>query len=295
MLPLNVLFSHEDRRVRKSVHTSMVCCFLALLAVLSSAPRVPDGADTPSGSTDETEQNSEEVAVPIMRRRYKSKVGHRAHQEALAMQITPWTTEPTDDKWEDQYPPDLITKARAVLGGRIRRVWDAQQDWSSRKVFVIRTTKDRGTFMERNGQYVRLDSGAELLGINEVLSDFTFTRSDFSDPGRLVRFLSEVMFSHHGPEGTVASGSLQRMGWLELWLRGNEKDESVLKKLCEAAEVEFDGDVWRVVFNTIRRDGGADQWELTGRHDPDGKKNEIWNIEVTPIKPPGTFSWALIP
>jgi hypothetical protein len=148
--------------------------------------------------------------------------------------------------------------------------------------------------MEKEGKYIHVNSGSELIAINEILSEYKLTRRDFVEPKRF-RFLHEVA-TLHDMSGLMflATSALKGMGPLEFWLRGTEKDEAVLRALCRDPEFVFEGNTWTVIFNMIRPDGAVDQWTVIGEHDPRAERSEIWKIEVTPLKPPGTFSYAMI-
>jgi len=153
----------------------------------------------------------------------------------------------------------------------------------------------QGMFVERNGTYVQVDSGAELIAINEILAGYEFTRQDFNVPQRVDAFLDEIIWLHTGTPGLTPGSSfgLKTMGPLEDWLRGSEKDEAVLRKLCEDPQFVFDQDVWTVVFNMIRADGAVDRWRVVGRHDRQTNTNEIWAMRRITIKPAGTFSYPM--
>ena len=194
----------------------------------------------------------------------------------------------------DNHPAELIEKASRILGGQVVIVWESHNDWSSRRVWTIRTSRAEGIFMEKEGKYVHVNSGSELVAINEILSEYQMAQPDFVD-ARGFHFLHEVA-TLHDRSGLMflATSALEGLGPLEFWLRGTEKDEAVLRALCREPEFVFEGNTWTVVFNMIRPDGAVDQWTVIGEHDPHADRSEIWKIDVTPLKPPGTFSYAMI-
>jgi hypothetical protein len=152
-----------------------------------------------------------------------------------------------------------------------------------------------GTFLERDGTYVQVDSGSELIAINEILMEHKFTRQDFDNPQSVETFLDKILWLHSGTPGLITCSSLafERMRPPEDWLRGVEKDKAILRELCKDPEFAFDGAVWTVVFNVIRSDGAVDRWRVVGEHDPQTNTNEIWGIRSRPFKLPGTFSYPI--
>jgi uncharacterized ubiquitin-like protein YukD len=198
---------------------------------------------------------------------------------------------------QGDYTPELIRRASHILNGYTLRVWDGRRDWLSKKLFMVVVMDGAaGTFMERNGTYIQVDSGAELIATNEILTEYSFTRQDFDHPQRACSFLDEVTALQRDSAGIILGSGFgdKVMGPLEYWLGREEKDEAVLRNLCRDPEFTFDGDVWTAVFNMIKPDGGVDRWRVVGEHDSQANINEIWGIRVVPLKPPGTFSYALL-
>jgi hypothetical protein len=152
-----------------------------------------------------------------------------------------------------------------------------------------------GTFMERNGTYVQVDSGAELIAINEIIAEYKFTRQDFDEPQRVYLFLDEIIALQKDPHGVIVASNFgfNIMGQLEYWLGREEKDETVLRNLCQDHQLTFDGNIWTAVFNMLRPDGSVDRWMVIGEHNPQTNTNEIWGIRRITIKPPGTFSYPI--
>jgi len=201
------------------------------------------------------------------------------------------------DHTNGRCPPDLLTKAGKILGGRIIEVWDASSPWPSKTKTLYLVTANsgkRGIFMVADGGYIHVNSRAELLAINEILREHAFTRRDFNDIQKVDLFLSEVMFLHHGPSLVPGSSLMLRMTDASRWLRGTEKNEAILRELCEDPQFSFEGEVWSVVFNAFKPDGSVDQWKIVGEHHPEENINQILGVEVIPLKPPGTFSNPLM-
>jgi hypothetical protein len=195
--------------------------------------------------------------------------------------------------------PELLEEAADILGSRIISVWPFAVGRVSNKVFLVMAeNRKRGWFVRREGHYVRLDSGAELVGINDVLRDYRFTRQDFNDPAAVFQFLSDVTAWCGVGQGMPGSSyglamMTSRSTGLSPWLGGREKNEAALQELCRDPEFAFTGNTWRVRFNMFRPGGSVNEFMLVGRHDPEANANEILRIDVTTIRPPGTFSYPL--
>lgn len=228
-------------------------------------------------------------------------VGPRADQNEVARAQTPADMEevtpysPIVTHSEGSYTPELVRVASRVLGGYTLSIRDLSPRYS-KKVFLVSVMRGRqGIFMERGGTYVQVDSGSELIAINEILAEYEFTRRDFDIPQKVDSFLGDVAMFHDGPIGFVIGSSfrLRIMGPLEDWLRGSEKSEAALRELCKDPEFVFDHDVWTVVFNLIRSDGALERWRVVGEHDQRANTNTIWGIRIVPVRPPGTFTYPL--
>lgn len=201
------------------------------------------------------------------------------------------------DRTKDGCPPELLSKAAKMLQDNVIAVWDVQNDWSSHRLYLVVTyLGEESLFMDRDGHYIRLDSGSELIAINEVLQGYRFGREHVNDPQRVFQFLGEITFLHEGP-GLVPGSSfaLKTMGRLSDWLRGTAQNQADLLELCEDPDFVFEGNTWTVVFNAIKRNGGVDRWRVVGEHDPEADRNEILRIDVCNILPKGTFSYPMIP
>jgi len=197
-------------------------------------------------------------------------------------------------------PPQLLEEAADILGAPVLIVSPCAVGQVSNKVFsVVAENRAHGWFILREGHYVRLDSGVELLGINAVLREYRFTRQDFNDPAAVFDFLDAVTALYGVRQGMLGSSQgLMRMRdlrtGLSSWLRGTEKSEAAVEALSRDPEFIFQGSKWRVVFSMFRTDGSVDQFTLLGRHDPQADANVLLQIDVTKIRPRGTFSWPLV-
>jgi hypothetical protein len=110
------------------------------------------------------------------------------------------------------------------------------RDRRSGKLFRVSVMGGQeGIFLEREGSYVQVDSGSELIAINEILTEYEFTRQDFDNPQSVDSFLSEVIGLHASYPGLILDSrfGITTMGPLEDWLHRTEKDEAVLRG-CEA-------------------------------------------------------------
>lgn len=203
------------------------------------------------------------------------------------------------DRTTDGCPPALLSTARKVLGEDILQAWGGQTPWPpTKKVYaVVGESGEVGIFLERDGAYVHVNSGAELLAISEIVGEFKFTRQDFDDPHKVHFLLGEIASLHQGPGRCAGSGVMLRktMGRDFEWLRGTEEDGAVLRELSRDPHFTFDGNTWSVMFNVFKADGSVDRWRVVGEHDPQANRNQILNIEIAPLKPAGTFSWPFMP
>jgi hypothetical protein len=166
---------------------------------------------------------------------------------------------------------------------------------AGKRLYTLVTVSGRaGIFLEKDGDYIHLNSQAELVGINAVVTEDRFTRADFNDPEKVHSLLARIAGLHQGVRHCPGSSVALRRGLDSWWLRGTEKDGAVLRELCEDPVFAFEGNTWTVVFNNFKADGAVDRWRVIGDHDPQRNRNEILNIEVAPLKPPGTFFWPFI-
>lgn len=193
-------------------------------------------------------------------------------------------------------PAELLKLGTKVLGGRI--VW-----WTAWKRRVLMDlppvaytlyseSKSTGTFLEKDGTFIYISSGAELLGINEIMRRCPFKREQFQDAEQVYSLLSQIVTLHRRPDCKPASRAMLAVimrpnsGWLE----GKERDETILARLCEDPQLAFEGDTWTVIFNVFAPDGSVEKWKVIGEHDPKLSVNEILAIDTSPLKPAGTLS-----
>jgi len=182
----------------------------------------------------------------------------------------------------------MLVQAGDVLEGRLLSVRAIQE--GAGRLFAVTTDRgESGIFMEKDGAYVRLNSGSELVAINEILRGYRFTRHHFDNPLMVNEFLSNVMYLHRGPH--LVLGSSINMMHPSAWLRGIGEGEALLKELSRDPEFQFEGNRWKVTFNGFRADGAVDQWSLVGRHNPETNTNEILRIDVISLKATGTFNY----
>lgn len=135
-------------------------------------------------------------------------------------------------------------------------------------------------------------SARELNIINYKLKDYMFTKRHFDDQDRLWAFLQELASMHYDQYPLVASGgtlwSVRRED-ISTWLKGKEKSEVVFRKLCPNPLLTLEANKWEVVFNVFKKDGGVDKWKVRGEHYPEKRYNQIEKIQISLLKPKGTF------
>jgi len=191
-------------------------------------------------------------------------------------------------------PPALLVEARNVLEGGLQSIQPLHDSWLPLREFLVITDRgERGLFLEKGDAYVRLNSGAELTGINDALRGFRFTREDFDKPSVVCKFLMAMMFFHKG-SGRVPCSTFAIEGLVHYpseWLKGTQQTEASLRALCHEPVFVFDGDKWQTTFKAFRPDGGLDQWTLVGIHDPQASFNRILRIDVADAVPAGAFHY----
>ena len=132
----------------------------------------------------------------------------------------------------------------------------------------------------------------ELAAINNSLMDYMFLKRYFDEPDRLWAFLQELAVLHYDSYPFVASGGTLwsvRRDEISAWLKAKEKNEVDFRKLCPDPQFVVAGNNWKVIFNVFKKDGSVDQWQVVGEHDPQKKYNQVEKIEITTLKPSGTF------
>jgi hypothetical protein len=279
----------------KGAHRKQAACLLLILSVASgctqrNGPSVvlssAGGRSSPQGLTLDL------MTAPVdggVNAAYASTPGHTHGSAARVPRGIRGNVDPGDAQ-------ELLAKATLLLDGPIIELWRIHTDWSSRRVFMVRTRQgETAIFLEKDGKWAHLNSGAELIGINEILQDYRFARDDFANPPKVHLFLHEVAVLHRGVQLMLGSSiTLLRLGscGLEARMRGTETNEEVMRSLCHDPEFSFSGDIWSVRFNVFTENGAVDEWTVIGQHDPRRNVNEIWRIRILPVKPPGTFSWV---
>jgi len=140
----------------------------------------------------------------------------------------------------------------------------------------------------------RSASPAQLCVINEKLEDYRFIREHFEDPERVWPLLQKVVGLYYDAPGYLVGSSVSLRiidgGDLSRWLQGREKDEAVFRQLYHDPQFMFEGNKWKVVFNVLRPDGGVDKWQVVGEQYPEKEYNQIDTIQISTLKPKGTFS-----
>ena len=120
-----------------------------------------------------------------------------------------------------------------------------------------------------------------------------FDLGDFNDNQKIWDLLQSLINTHY--RGILASRRLAKIfDDPSAWLRGTEKSEAVLWEVCREPAFTFTPEKCSVVFNVIRMTGGVDEWTVVFRKVPEDETIEIFRVEITTKKPPGTFSWALV-
>jgi hypothetical protein len=140
-------------------------------------------------------------------------------------------------------------------------------------------------------------SAPELSVINESLRDYMFSKQDFNEPNSVWAFLQELAALHYDSYLLVGSSGTMRLmerNDISSWLRGKEKSKAVLRELCSDPKFMLEGNKWKVLFNMFKKDGSVDKWEVVGKHDPENKYNQVEKIEISTLRPKGTFSWPLM-
>lgn len=141
-------------------------------------------------------------------------------------------------------------------------------------------------------------SPPDISVINDSLKDYRFIRQHFEDPDRVKSFLARLVVLYcngwyHEVASSATLRTMERSG-LQAWLRAREKSEIVLRGLCSDPKVVLEGNKWKVVFNVLKRDGSVEMWQVVGKNEPEHEYNQIHKIEITTLKPAGTFSWPMM-
>jgi hypothetical protein len=202
---------------------------------------------------------------------------------------------PSEDakKWAKQpyrCPPELAEAVRRDWGTEPFAVW--RTGGGSRRFYDVRFLSEDGggvrwaSYLKRNGEYLCVEKGLPLVALNEVLSEWWFSRDDFRDPWKIGFLIRRIDTLDGGVLGVIAMigyGSPNR------YLPGTEKNEAVLRELATDPICVLDGDNWTITANTFPLDGSVNHAEITGHLLPVNAL-EVLRIKLTQIKPPGTFT-----
>ncbi len=152
--------------------------------------------------------------------------------------------------------------------------------------------------MPRNGVYVQVNSKGNMKALDKIFREYKFPRSGFEDTAKVhssVSFLVEV----YGDFTYCFVGSSWFVKWTEQtdveyggtadWLQGPKKT-SLFSDLCRDPVFVFRDNTWTVVFNVFKGSGSVDRWRVTGEFDPENERNSFHGVDITNIKPRGTFS-----
>ena len=213
-----------------------------------------------------------------------------------------WRHPEVRQQWEEiihRQPPELVAKARKALNDEIAEVWEWENDWLSKRVFnFVGMRGKEATFLETDGDYVQVNCPSGIPALNEILSEYTFTREDFDNREKVHDFLEQIEH-YYGKVGGSCVGSsifLETDAQEEVradWLQGREKNEAVFKSLCKDPHFKFEGNKWSVTFNVFEADGSVDKWEVTGEYDTETQSNKIYTIDISRLKRKGTFYYPI--
>ena len=207
------------------------------------------------------------------------------------------------DRTEVGCPPELLAKVTALVPGRDLNIYDDGYKWLSRKLIRFETNyAENIVFMARNGSYVQVNSKDDMEALNEIFQEHRFPRSGFEDIAKVDSFLT-ILVDLYGDFTYCFVGSSLfvkltertevEYGGTADWLRGTEKDVAVFLNLCRDPVFALRDNTWTVVFNVFKASGSVDQWRVTGKFDPQTERNSLYTIDITNIKPKGTFSPAM--
>jgi hypothetical protein len=204
------------------------------------------------------------------------------------------------DHTEAGCPPELLAQVMALVPGRDLSIYDRRYTWLSKHLIRFETDyAENIMFVRRNGGYAQVNSKDNMEVLNEILQERKFPQSGFKDIAEIESFLS-VLVKLYGDFTYCFVGSSLFVKWTERtyveyggtadWVRGTEKDISVFLDLCRDPVFVLQDNAWTVVFNVFKASGGVDQWRVTGKYDPKTERNSVQTIDITNIKPKGTFS-----
>jgi hypothetical protein len=195
------------------------------------------------------------------------------------------------DHVEGGSPPELLAEATEALEGRLVCVWPI--DVGSTRLFDVDTDQgDCGIFLEKEGRFIRVNRGPELIAINEALEKVRFTRYHFDNSGMVYELLWQVISRYmYNSSVRFLPSCDPLMLRPAYWLHGTERDEAVFRDLSREPEFTFTGNRWTTAVNVFKSDGSVDSVRVTGKHDPTANVNTILRVSVTPLRPAGTFSF----
>jgi hypothetical protein len=204
------------------------------------------------------------------------------------------------DRTKAGCPPELLAKVTALMPGRDLDIYDDGYKWLSRSLIRFETNRAENlVFMPRSGTYVQVNSKDNMEALNEIFREYKFPRSGFEDTAKVHSFLS-FLVEVYGDFTYCFVGSSWFVKWTEQtdveyggtadWLQGTEKDISVFLDLCRDPVFVFRDNTWTVVFNVFKGSGSVDRWCVTGEFHPENERNSFHGVDITNIRPKGTFS-----
>ena len=168
----------------------------------------------------------------------------------------------------------------------------------SRKITFICVTILAISGCSKSGKTISIDkSDPNLAAINYNLEEYLFLSQYFEEPVHVEHFFHELTFKYYQNYSCIVVSSKSPSYWessgsISNPLKGKEKSEAVLQKLCPAPKFELDGYKWQGKFNVFKTDGSVEQWMVNGEYYPDKKYNQIDKIEIKTLKPKGTFYFS---
>jgi len=221
--------------------------------------------------------------------------GHSSLRSRTVPQEPPAPALELRDQTKEGCPPELLAQARAAATGDLTRVRDYRRPWTSARLYTFWTEEGKYLkFMRMGDTYVQINSPSGIGALSDLLGEYRFTRGDFADPEEVHWFLHEVLALYGNSRGAQVGSSVmlritERDGGVALWLEGTEKSEAAFLELCRDPEFSFDGNQWDVGFHVFQQGGSVERWEVKGEFDSENECNRIHAIDITLVKPEGTF------
>jgi enterochelin esterase-like enzyme len=197
------------------------------------------------------------------------------------------------DRTKNGASAQLIARAENALTGDITEIWERTYDWSSKRIFTVCTNRrDEGIFVEKETDYIQINSGLRIELLNEILREHRIPREDMDQPWPTRRYLELTVGLCDGTGRCIGSRNfLRNLGsGVSHWTRGSKTAERALRKLCRDPQFVFDGNRWTVEFDVLKPDGGADRWHVTGEFHPETQSNSIDTIKINVLHGPGAFA-----